>query len=643
MPVFSVPFTSVNPAQAEQSDPFYADGGPPTDGEGLPTHFAPVYSLVEAGIAGYSSNTITSWSITADFIVEREEDNEEGVTDTSEYNVAAFGISVDGSATQYLVNNGDSANFSVGNGVVNIEQIDRQQNTADGSAFQKIRITPVSSPFNSTWSYLQNSASNTAVEDTVSLFSNFPEANTYVGLTAWTEPNPDTYNVEYSFEMQYDGVAETISTLSNTNILEAPDPDLLDFFGDGIAANANSSSFAILARGWDASGTSNVGAVYFYNDSAELVAQYTETEGTFPTSLRMGGGFIFYGLPTFNTNSGCVRVFDYSGNLLTTIENPDLPGVNDRFGDNITFDENSNLLLIASSGDDDGGTNFGSVYVFEYDTNTVSTFNQLFKINAPNSKRYWGWNPGADPMAVGSGRIVIGQPRHDVAFGPSRSGQALVYDTNGSLIATLPPPSPSGTDYQFGLCIAIAGNKIFVGSRGNGTVPSQIFVYDLNGNLDFTISHPQSGSLSTSGTLEFGASFVIGNERLIVGHRNDFINSGVTSAGAIFVYDLDGNLLNTITEDYNGPGAGDELGERVGITSNKILGYLPLPDGPSGTERPGLVALYDYQGNDINIGTEETVITDDTFVKTINIEKNYYFQYTPYISAVPAVVEQGQR
>jgi hypothetical protein len=99
-------------------------------------------------------------------------------------------------------------------------------------------------------------------------------------------------------------------------------------------------------------------------------------------------------------------------------------------------------------------------------------------------------NPGArfddrfgNAVAISGTRVVVGAPQDDT--GGSDSGRAYVFDLSSSTpstpVAALNNPSPAPVDY-FGVSVAISGTGVVVGASGDDTGLSSAgsaYVYDL--------------------------------------------------------------------------------------------------------------------------------------------------------------------
>ena len=130
--------------------------------------------------------------------------------------------------------------------------------------------------------------------------------------------------------------------------------------------------------------------------------------------------------------------------------------------------------------------------------------------------------------------LVVGDPTFRFSGGSLR-GAVLVYDkSTGAFLQLLLNPEASGA--QFGSAIAVAGNLLIIGAKGNSG-GGRVYVYDVPTlTLVATVANP-----GTAGD-QFGSSLAIIGSRLLVGAP--FANEGFTGSGAVYVYDLSSILAS---------------------------------------------------------------------------------------------------
>jgi len=217
-------------------------------------------------------------------------------------------------------------------------------------------------------------------------------------------------------------------------------------------------------------------------------------------------------------------------------------------------------------------------------------------------------------VAIGQNRIVIGAPGQDL--NGASSGAIYIYDYNQNLISKI--GAAGGTDSDFyGFSVAVGCNRIVVGApftNDSGTNSGATFIYDLDGNLIKKVI-PQDGGISHN----FGISVSIGCGRIVVGSRGATNQSSLT-AGAAYIYDLDGNFFSRISQ-FNtfGPpeASGDFFGQSVSIGSGRIVvGAYGRDD--NGTNS-GAAYIYDIDGFPIQKITPSDGGANDQFGFSVSV------------------------
>lgn len=147
---------------------------------------------------------------------------------------------------------------------------------------------------------------------------------------------------------------------------------------------------------------------------------------------------------------------------------------------------------------------------------------------------------------------IIAYYGYETVNGTVGAGKVYVYDINFNLLFSLISPSPTsngyfwgGFDYLNNNCIDIINNKIYVSERGM----NKVYVYDINGNLVRTITVPNTVNLTLN--YNFGLCVKASDNYIIIscGNMTDPLtfNPPVNDTGTIFIYDLNGNLKKTIS------------------------------------------------------------------------------------------------
>jgi hypothetical protein len=120
-----------------------------------------------------------------------------------------------------------------------------------------------------------------------------------------------------------------------------------------------------------------------------------------------------------------------------------------------------------------------------------------------------------------------------------------VTDLHTVLVKIIESPNPASNG-GFGSSLAIGDTRIVVGESGIG----HAYIYDYNGSLLKTLTqqivNPSSG---------FGSTVAIDGDVIIVGEPGAEVD-GIKSAGLVHIYDIEGNYVRTVKSQFPYEGAG---------------------------------------------------------------------------------------
>jgi hypothetical protein len=328
-------------------------------------------------------------------------------------------------------------------------------------------------------------------------------------------------------------------------------------------------------------GAYNSGSVYVYDSDGTNEAKISASDGasgdSFGISVAVGSNKIVvgaYGDDDNGSNSGSVYVYDLDGTNEIKITASDGAAV-DRFGGSVAV--GSNKIVVGSKFDDDDGSSSGSVYVYDLDgTNEV-------KITASDAA---GSDQFGTSVAVANNKIVVGSPLDD--DDGSSSGSAYIYNLDGTGEIKI-TASDAAVEDLFGTSVAVGSNKIVVGARqddDDGSFSGSAYIYNLDGTgeVKITASDAASGD-------RFGGSVAVGSNKIVVAAHNADVG-GNSNQGAVYIYNLDGTNEIKITAS---DGVADlAFGTSVAVGSNKIVVGTPFDDddGPYS----GAVYIYNLDG-----------------------------------------------
>lgn len=180
---------------------------------------------------------------------------------------------------------------------------------------------------------------------------------------------------------------------------------LKTFYSPG-SETAGLLGWSVAAFGSDRVLIGAIGAAYLYDTNGTRLMTFTSpVSASFDVRpvAAVGTDRVLVGSPAEGTNVGVVRLFNTNGVLLLTITNP-TPAVDDYFGARMVVLGNDRVV-IGARGDDASGPYSGSVYVFDLSGTLLATINNP----APGV----GAGFGARLAAVGNESVLIAAPFHN--------------------------------------------------------------------------------------------------------------------------------------------------------------------------------------------------------------------------------------
>jgi len=197
---------------------------------------------------------------------------------------------------------------------------------------------------------------------------------------------------------------------------------------------------------------------------------------------------------------------------------------------------------------------------------------------------------GNSVAGLGADKIIVGARYDDAGAYDDDAGGVYLYDTNGALLVTITDPAPEEGDY-FGRSVASLGaDKIIVGAdqdNAGAYAAGSVYLYDMSGVLLLTITNPAPNSSDY-----FGFSVAsLDSDKIIVGAYQD--DAGAANAGSAYLFDTNGILLATIANPA--PTKNDYFGYSVaGLGSDKIIVGAYQDD--AGAADAGSAYLFDTNG-----------------------------------------------
>lgn len=208
----------------------------------------------------------------------------------------------------------------------------------------------------------------------------------------------------------------------------------------------------------------------------------------------------------------------------------------------MSVDTTDTHLIVGTPNDPLNATGGGVAYIYNKDGSGEV---RLKSANQTDNDSY------GMAVAISDTKAVVGAYFGDGAV--AYSGVVYVYNLDGTGEVQIQASDGANSDF-FGYSVATNGTKIAVGGQyDNGS--GSVYLYNMDGTGEIKINAP----VGSPG--QFGISVAMNTDTLVVGAS--------TNAGIAYTFDLNGNLLNTITASDGA--ASDFFGVSVGISDTKIV------------------------------------------------------------------------
>ena len=393
-----------------------------------------------------------------------------------------------------------------------------------------------------------------------------------------------------SFDCDLDGVPDECETDGGSfeydGTLTASDGAAADEFGMNVEIDGN--AFVIAAPYDDDRGT-DAGAAYVYRFDAvtggwveeqKLIASDGEAGDNFGRYLSLHGETIAVGAwgdDDLGTDSGSVYLYRYDALSGIWGEEQKLTAsdgdAGDEFGEDVSI--HGETIAIGAWADDDRGTNSGSVYVYRYDAENGIWVEQQ-KLTASDGAAYdrFGYR-----VSIHGDTIVVGALLDDDLGFDSGSAYVYRYDTvTGSWVEEQKLTASDGAASDiFGLGVSIHGDTIVVGAPydddpvgGADSGSAYVYRYDAESG-QWVEQNKLTAWDGATGDL-FGENVSADGGTIVVGSHGDD-DLGFDS-GSVYVYRYDAvSGLWIEDQKLTAPDglAGDEFGRSVAVDAGTIV------------------------------------------------------------------------
>jgi len=245
--------------------------------------------------------------------------------------------------------------------------------------------------------------------------------------------------------------------------------------------------------------------------------------------------------------SGKVYLHKPDGTFIRAFEASDKAD-KDAFGYGIAMTDTK--ICIAAPGAHTNGTDkCGCLYMYDLDGS-----NEQIITTDDDAMHYLG----RDCLVMTDTKIIVGAPYDNET--ESYGGAVFCFDHDGNLLWKVAKPGGAAESDQYGGGVATDGNIVLVGNLGDDVHGGEAYVYDMDGNHQFT--------MSTTDTKLFGLRVAIGAGYLWVSAAYETID-GVAKAGAVYRYDMDGSNVLRIPSPE--PQDSARFGFRVAAAGDKLM------------------------------------------------------------------------
>jgi len=408
-----------------------------------------------------------------------------------------------------------------------------------------------------------------------------------------------------------------------SNDLESYSVDKLTA-GDGAAADKFGTSVArdgdllvVGAQFADVEGHVDQGAVYVYDCSLspcvqreQLLAFDGAAGDNFGNSVTLENGLLIVGAVAKGgtyPQEGAAYVFDCNASSCTETDKlvSSTPYEGGRFGISVVV--KNNIVVVGADHEDYDN---GAAYVF--DCSIHSNCLQKIRLAAPD---YWINRWFGTHMAIDGTLIVVGAFAEDIEDRQDQ-GSAYVFRCNATFSDCSTYTKLIAADgvalANFGLRVAVAGDVVFVGARGDmvggNDKQGSVYVYTCSA---FPCAAPNKLTASDGAANDyFGLGLALRGSTLVVGASQDDIG-GNANQGSAYVFTCAGATCTQQDHLTASDGeAGDNFGSAIALSETQvIIGALSDDIGSN----PDQGSVYTFDVNTPPVIMEGNTISPDPF------------------------------
>jgi hypothetical protein len=316
-----------------------------------------------------------------------------------------------------------------------------------------------------------------------------------------------------------------------------------------------------------------------------------------------GNGTVIAGFSVYNSSSaGHVRAYQYTptGSTSWTQMGSDIDGEasndsgNIRNGsNNISLNYAGNILAFGTERNDGGGTDAGSVRVFQFTNNAWAQMGS--DINGENAGDYFGNSLGLSDDGL---TLVVAADQ----YGGSNIGAVYVYEysTSGEWIQKGSRLVGENTnDYKLGNHVSInnEGSIIAASSRGAESSKGEVKIYKYDQSATSSWTQLGSDILGEAANDNSGDNFSLSGDgyRIAIGALGN--DGGGSGSGHVRVYDHTPSGTASWTQmgvDIDGESTSDYFGDSVSLSSDGLTLAVGARTNEGGGSSRGSVRVFKY-------------------------------------------------
>ena len=301
------------------------------------------------------------------------------------------------------------------------------------------------------------------------------------------------------------------------------------------------------------------------------------------------GDIIVVGSPGAFVNgssSGSVDIYKISDPTYERKITPSDGGTNGYFGNALSI--SGDIIVVGSPGDDDKGSNIGSVYIYKI---SDPTYERKITPSDGVYNDYFG-----NALSISGDIIVVGSP--GAVVNGNIDGSVYIYKISDPTYERKITPSDAGTNDYFGKALSISGDIIVVGSPyddDNGSSSGSVYIYKISDPTYERKITPSDGEANDF----FGSALSISGDIIVVGKPYDDDNG--SSSGSVYIYKISDPTYERKITPSDGE-VSDVFGNSVSISGDIIVVGSPYDDDNGSNS--GSVYIYDISKESNEFGFE---------------------------------------